>query len=173
MDFFLGVQLHFTINQEKSDSLITLNRFSPSSGDSYELVSNFSDTCLGGKSKNLKIEDFVFRNFVDDTLIYNVMTDNYIDTNGNIELIYTGLCIDINTGISFELTLSNHYNSTTIPVDIIAKRNNHLLVMANITESTNSTGISTIIRKTGLISSTDFLSSIPDFKMIDAIRDYP
>ena len=66
-------------------------------------------------------EDVVFRNLVDDWLIMNILTKEYIAENKNIELVFTGVAVNTASGESRKISLTNYFNATTAPIEILAQ----------------------------------------------------
>ena len=158
----------------KSDDTgkIALDRIVPRTGETLRLIEDFQNTFLKDKARNTSLTDYVFRNYVDNTLIINVMSNNYVDESGSMQMVFSGMLINADTGEVRELSLTNFYHATVVPVGILAHCDDKLLVMARITESQNSGGITSLKRETGLISIADFLHSDPNYQMIQSIRFY-
>lgn len=137
------------------------------------LIENLSEALFTENAEQLNVEDIVFRNYVDGHLLFNVLTDQYISNNGNIELVFSGFAIDVETGVLKQINLTNYYNATTVPVDIIAKCGDDLLVFADITQSSGENKNSRLIeRKIALITTEDYLDSKPNYRMIDTLRNF-
>lgn len=155
-----------------SENRISLSKIDPITGEEELLIKDFQDTFLQEQASGLDVYDFVLRRLLDNTLLMNVMTNGFIDEQGSIQAIYTGVCIDIETGENYERSLVNQYHATTVPVEILARRGDELLVLAEITETSNSYGMAFLERKSGLISIEDFLASKADYRMIQSVRYY-
>lgn len=164
---------YFFYVKQKDNGMLSLNRFKFSTGQSELLEDDFAKDLLNVSLDQLGTGDVVFRNFFDGYLLVNVLTNSYIAENGNIELEFTGVSIEQNTGKMQIIDLSNYYNATKVPVDIIAQNSKKLLVFASISPLEGSMGeLGLLERKVGLINKADYLNSAPNFEMIDMIRAY-
>ena len=77
-------------------------------------------------------EDVVFRNLVDDWLIMNILMKEYIAENKNIELVFTGVAVNTVSGESRKISLTNYFNATTAPIEILAQTRENLLVYSDV-----------------------------------------
>lgn len=162
---------HLFFIRNNGEGHFSLCKQNTSTGETSTLINDFSETFLQNTAVLSSVDDIVIRNLVDNNLILNIFTNDYVSEKGDIEVTYTGMCVDINSGESHELTLTNHYNATTVPVSIIAQTDNSLLVHASIKEEYIANNLlPNVVRSLGLISVEDYLSSNPNYIMIDSIR---
>ncbi len=159
--------------EESKNHTISMKKILTSTEEHQLLIENLSEALFTENAEQLNVEDIVFRNYVDGHLLFNVLTDQYISNNGNIELVFSGFAIDVETGVLKQINLTNYYNATTVPVDIIAKCGDDLLVFADITQSSGENKNSRLIeRKIALITTEDYLDSKPNYRMIDTLRNF-
>lgn len=159
--------------EKRPEGGISLKKTVPSTGKTQVLIDNFSDTILGEGANSLTVDDIVFRNFVNGKLLLNCMADAYIAENGDMEMVFSGLSVDSETGETNLLRLTNHYNATTVPVDILAVCGDRLLVFADITSrSAPGSDMLVLQRRLGLICAEDYLNSRPTYQMIDSVRPF-
>lgn len=158
--------------RSETGGTVALDRIAPQTGEAVRLVEDFRQTFLGEKAQNTQLFNYVFRNYVDGNLVVNVRSDEYVDAQGSIQMVFSGMLIDTNSGEVREMALTNSYHATTIPVEILAHCGDRLLVMARIKEIPDPSGITGVEREAGLISVADYLHSEPNFQMIQSIRSY-
>ena len=135
------------------------------------IVSDFRQTNIQTNISEALFSDTFLVARVEDFVILNTLSSNIIKDNGDIELVYKSYAIDINTGKMHELTLSNYFSATQLPVSIIAQTDTKLLVHAKIEEvQKTGTQVQMTERLAGLISKEDYLNSQPNYVMINALR---
>lgn len=159
--------------RQEPDGRLPLAELDPVSGQSRTVVADLHDTFLRDAPGQFGVQDLVLRGLVGHTLQMNVMTHGYIDAQGSIQAVYTGVCVDLDTADVYELTLTNEYHATVVPVEVLAAAGDQLLVLAEIAESPNPYGMAPLERRSGLILAEDFLASRPNYRMIESIRFYP
>ena len=116
-------------------------------------------------------EDVVFRNLVDDWLIMNILTKEYIAENKNIELVFTGVAVNTASGESRKISLTNYFNATTAPIEILAQTRENLLVYSDTQpRKEDPLHVGLLAREIGLISKEDYLASIPNYQPIELLR---
>lgn len=152
---------------------IALKKLHTQTGETTTLIEDFTNTFLGETAKNLTPNGAVFRAFFDGNLLLNVVEKDYVADNGNMELVFAGLCIDIASGETRRINLTNSYHATTVPVDILSQYEKNLLVFAQIQPSnSNNLNVGEIERKVGLISMENYVNSIGEYHMIDTLRSF-
>lgn len=135
------------------------------------IVSDFRQTNIQTNISEALFSDTFLVARVEDFVILNTLSSNIIKDNGDIEHVYKSYAIDINTGKMHELTLSNYFSATQLPVSIIAQTDTKLLVHAKIEEvQKTGTQVQMTERLAGLISKEDYLNSQPNYVMINALR---
>lgn len=135
------------------------------------VVSDFSQTNIQTPIPNNPFSEVFLRGRVNEYVIVNVMASNTLKENGNIELVFQNYAINIDTGEMRELSLSNYYSATQVPIQIIAQFGDKLLVHAKVEEVTNANSpIPLTERSLGIISKEDYLTSAPNYQMITSLR---
>ena len=113
--------------------------------------------------------DVFIRNFVDDWIIINALTSMSFDESQNIELKYRCYAVNPTTGELRELTLSNYYHATLVPIEIFAELGDHLLVQACVDEivpDQPEKAMTELEETLAIISKDAYLTSDPDYQMI-------
>lgn len=159
--------------RQQPDGRLSLAEIDPASGQSRTVVGDLHATFLADAPSPFGVQDLVLRGLVDRTLLMNLMTHGYIDPQGSMQAVYTGVCVDLDTAAVYELTLTNEYHATVVPVEVLASAGDQLLVLAEISESPNPCGMAPLERKSALIPAEDFLASRPSYRMIESLRYYP
>lgn len=131
-------------------------------------------TLMGNRNVDeVVVNDAVIRGTLNEYLLMNILTDSYISETGNIELVYDGIAVNVNTGKLIPLLLKNHYNATTVPDQILDSHGPKLLVFADISQTINwQENTLSFQRKMALISEQDYLNGHANYQMINSVRDF-
>lgn len=129
------------------------------------------DITVYGSGNDAEFYEVFLRGRVNEYVIVNVMASNMLKENGNIELVFQNYAINIDTGEMRELSLSNYYSATQVPIQIIAQFSDKFPVHAKVEEVTNANSpIPLTERSPGIISKEDYLASAPNYQMITSLR---
>ena len=123
--------------------------------------------------ETFRLADMVLRGGVENKLLLNLLTEAYTAENGNIEAVYGGFAVDMDTGEAAPLSLTNHYSATTVPVQVLDAHGPKLLVFAEISETVDKAANALVHRRRmGLIDPQDYLNGRAEYQMIDSLRDF-
>ena len=162
--------------KKKENGVLTLLRLKTDTQETTVLADDFAKQWLGEEKKEMTVDDVVFRNFVDGYLLMNVLTDEYVAKNEkteSMELVFTGVAVDPGSKEMKTIGLTSHYNATTVPADILAQAGDQLLVFASVLlQQDPGFRKGAVARKVALISKADYLQSVPNFTMVNLLREY-
>lgn len=141
---------------------ITLGCIDAATGDNRVLITDLKETIPVDRP-----DDLFIRTFVDDWVILNAMTSNTMLDNGDIELLYSCYAVNTRNSEMRELTLSNYYHATRVPIEIYAQTGDRLLVAATVEEEQNPGGMMAALgQKLALMTKEEYLNSTADFAWI-------
>lgn len=159
--------------EKDSSEHTSLSRLNTGTGEKISVIGDFEKANLPNNIANAQLADIIPRNIVQQYLILNTLATQSIATNGNIELAYQCFAIDLQTGEMREITLTNYYNATLLPVPVIAQFGNMLLVHAKIEEEyVDGQQYARPVRSLGLIAKENYLNSIASYRMIESLRKF-
>lgn len=122
---------------------------------------------------SFRLADVVLRGSVENKLLLNLLTKAYTAENGSIEAVYGGFAVDMDTGETAPLPLTNHYSATTVPVQVLDAHGPKLLVFANVSQTVDKAANALYLqRRMGLIDPQDYLNGRAEYQMIDSLRDF-
>ena len=119
------------------------------------------------------VADVVLRGSVGNKLLMNFLTRAYLAENGNIEAVYGGFAVDMDTGEITSLPLTNYYAATTVPVQVLDTHGPKLLVFAQIEQTVDPVkNMLSLRRRMGLIAPEDYLAGRAEYQMVQSLRDF-
>lgn len=154
----------YYLKLEKPSQQLQLGYIDPKTNENHILVSDLERTIPVAS-----LGDVFIRNFVDEWIILNAMTDISLDESQNIVLQYDCYAVNRNTGEIRELLLSNYYHATHVPIEILDEWEDQLLVQASVDEVApqNPGEVMTGLEYTlALMNKEDYLSSNPVYNTI-------
>ena len=122
---------------------------------------------------DIGMADVVLRGSVGNKLLMNFLTRAYLAENGNIEAVYSGFAVDMDTGEITSLPLTNYYAATTVPVQVLDTHGPKLLVFAQIEQTVDPVkNMLSLRRRMGLIAPEDYLAGRTEYQMVQSLRDF-
>lgn len=154
---------------ENGNSGVMLQMIPDCRGEPQTIVDDF-ESAAGDLITGITTTTIFPRARVDDYLLFNFESSSGIKENGDIEVIFKRVQVDLKSGMVKENTLSNYYNATNVPVEILGEAGEQLLVQASVNNVASTGKIAGVERSLGLISKNDFLASRPNYTRITEQR---
>ena len=145
---------------------VKLYRTHTATGETVTLIDDFTKTDIDTEASYNLLEDvWVDRYFIDNKIFIRHM---YGISDG-IQRVVDYYAVDINSGEMQQLTLSYNYYGISIPLTILARFGDKLLVHAKTKEIDDGRAMNRIIYSSAIISVDDYLASNPNFDWIDTV----
>lgn len=159
--------------EDNGDGHYSLNCVSGPDGAKTVLIEDFSAYGDQTEIPACPFTDLYLEAAFDDYIVIKAMTHSGYDEDRNIVVIFKNYAVNLQDKSITPLTLSNYYNATEVPLEILADLGDKLFVVAQVEESKDPASQAIAMSREyhmGLISKEDYLSSTPNYTFIDATR---
>lgn len=165
-----GGRLFYTL--DNGNATISLHEIDTASYEDRVIIQDFSRTVFGSDMTSDDVEDYVLRQLVGDKLMINYLHSGEFNGRGDMVAIFRSFAINIYTAEMSEMTLSNYYAATLMPVQIVTQIDERRLLVNAIIEEIprDNNPIPNSERTLAIISVEDYLDSNPAYQLIDSMK---
>lgn len=166
-----GAYLYYLANH--GEGHYALERIDGATGEKTTVIHDFQE-CEGGQEiASCAFTGLYLDEFFDDYVIVKALVHNDFNAKGDLEMIFHNYAVDLRDLSITQITLSNYYAATEVPIEILAESGDSLFVAAVVEEEESETRNFKFERiyRMALISKEDYLHSDPNYLFIDATRN--